>query len=237
MASAANRAGLTAGAIAALGLALAPLSAAPSASSATQKQAFPGRSGVGTFTPAAADPRLAAAFARSRVAASGFRFTPSSAATRPSRALTVAVRARSSVGAVSTDRPTVATPSLNIAPIAYSLGVSVGWKRFAVSGDIAQRDLGFGQGGRQAVDLGLSYGRNKWTTKVQLEAERPVGNAPRAINAGESVAVDFAGSYRLTRTLDLTAGVRYKTERDRLEPLADDRRDSQAVYIGTKVKF
>jgi hypothetical protein len=38
--------------------------------------------------------------------------------------------------------------------------------------------------------------------------------------------------------LDVTGGVRYRVARDRLEPLAqDDRRDSQAVYIGTAVRF
>jgi hypothetical protein len=32
--------------------------------------------------------------------------------------------------------------------------------------------------------------------------------------------------------------VRYRTsERDRLAPLADNRRDSQAVYVGTAFKF
>jgi hypothetical protein len=45
------------------------------------------------------------------------------------------------------------------------------------------------------------------------------------------------GSYSLTRNFDVTAGVRYKTERDRLERLKDDRLDSQAVYVGTAFRF
>jgi hypothetical protein len=41
----------------------------------------------------------------------------------------------------------------------------------------------------------------------------------------------------LTRNLDVTGGVRYKIQEDRLQPLADNRRDSQAVYIGTAFRF
>ncbi len=43
-----------------------------------------------------------------------------------------------------------------------------------------------------------------------------------------------AAPIRSRRNLDVTAGVRYKArDRDRLPPLTDDRRDSQAVYVGT----
>jgi len=36
----------------------------------------------------------------------------------------------------------------------------------------------------------------------------------------------------------VTAGVRYKSERNnRLEALQDNRRDSQAVYLGTAFRF
>ena len=135
------------------------------------------------------------------------------------------------------DRPASAAPSLNIAPFAYNLGVAVGWRRFALSGDYAQSDLGSLQGGRSVADVGVSYTAKKLTTRVQVAAERPVGTGARPINSNESVAVDFAGSYRLTRNLNLTAGLRYKSERDRLDPLPDNRRDSQAVYIGTAFKF
>ena len=55
------------------------------------------------------------------------------------------------------------------------------------------------------------------------------------LESGYSLGV--GGSYRLTRNLDVTGGVRYKIQRDRLEPLADQRRDSQAVYVGTAFRF
>lgn len=224
-------------AAAVLCLALSPAIAA-SLQTTGGKQVTLSRTGFGSFTPAAADPRLAAAFARGMVTTSGFRFTPASTSAKANRKVTVAVRARSTVATPSADRPAGSAALLNIAPMAYNLGVSVGWKRFAISGDVATSDLGLAQGRRQAADVGLSYTVKKWTTRVQLAAERPVGAEPRIVDSNESVAVDFGGSYRLGRNLDVTAGVRYKSERNnRLEALQDNRRDSQAVYLGTAFRF
>lgn len=201
-------------------------------------------SGIGSFTPAAADPRLAAAFARSGLASTGFRFTPASNKARPSGVVKVAVRSRASIAGAIVDRVnspqalvSAPTAAVSIAPVAYNLGVAVGWKRFALSGDVVKSDMGIMPGSREAATLGVSYNANKWSSRVQVEADRPLGNTPRSLTTGETIALDVGGSYRLTRNLDVTAGVRYKSERDRLQPLADSRRDSQAVYIGTAFKF
>lgn len=205
--------------------------------------ATPQRAGIGTFTPAAADPRLAAAFARSGLASTGFRFTPASSKNRPVGVVKVAVRARTSVAASVVSRPAAqalaAAPvaTVSIAPVAYNLGVSVGWKRFALSGDVMKSDTGAVPGSREGAALGLSYSAKKWSTRVQVEADRPVGTLPRTLQGGESIALDVGGSYALTRNLDVTAGVRYKSERDRLQQVQDNRRDSQAVYVGTAFKF
>ena len=213
------------------------------ASSATFAAARPGSAkpatvgrALGNFTPASADPRLAMAFARSTTMTSGFRFTPASAA-KTNRKVTVAVRARSTQSLPSTDRPASAGTLATIAPLAYNLGVSVGWRRFAVSGDMGEANLGLVGGRRQAADLGLSYTAKRWSTRLQVAAERPVGTAPRIVDSSESVALDVGGSYRLTRNSEVTAGVRYKSQRERLEPLKDNRRDSQAVYLGTAFRF
>ncbi len=228
--------GLWAATVAVVSLAVSP-SVAASLQAGSITPVTISRSGFGSFTPASADPRLAAAFSRGNMMTNGFRFTPASSAGKASRKVTVAVRARSAMSMPSADRPAGNAALLNVAPVAYNLGVSVGWKRFAISGDVAQADLGLTQGRRQAADVGLSYTVKKWTTRVQLAAERPVGTAPRIVDASESLALDVGGSYRLTRNLDVTAGVRYKSERDRLEPLKDNRRDSQAVYLGTAFRF
>ena len=63
------------------------------------------------------------------------------------------------------------------------------------------------------------------------------GRAPRLVANDENYQLDVGGSYKLGRNVELTGGVRYKIERDRLAPLSDTRRDSQAVYVGTAFKF
>ena len=229
-----------AGAVAASLLALAPAIGAPTRGAVASKPrvALP-RTAIGSFTPASADPQLAAALSRSGISAGSFRFTPA-ASLRLNRSVTVAVRARTN------SRPTpsssqqvalVAPAASPIAPVAYNLGVSLGWRKFAVTGDMAKLDLA-GIGRRDVMDVGVSYTTQRLTTRVQVGADRATGVAPRALANGDGVQVDFGGSYALSRNLDVTAGVRYRAEREqRLLTRGDDRRDSQAVYVGTAVKF
>ncbi|MGN6268442.1 MAG: hypothetical protein ACTHM0_00945 [Sphingomonas sp.] len=197
--------------------------------------------GIGSFTPAAADPRLAAALAASGLdTTSGFRFTPSDTRDGDRHNVTVAVRARSTQtsnqgtrGLADNDR------GLRIQPIAYDLGVSVGWKRFAVSGDMARVDLGTMPGSHETKDLSLSYTGRRASARVKVGTDAPIDNAPALVQEAPSSMIDIGGSYSLTRRLDVTAGVRYKSEqaRDRLQRLDDSRHDSQAVYIGTSFRF
>lgn len=226
------------GALCAAALVGAPAIGSSGNSFLSKRPAVPApRAGIGSFTPAAADPVLAAALSRSGLNSSGFRFTPA-AVSNKNRAVTVAVRARTGSATAGTDRVAAGTSAtLGMAPVAYSLGVGVGWKRFALSGDVTRIDSGALPGGREAADVALSYNARKWSTRVQLAADRPTGNAPRTIAGNDSVSLDVGGAYRLTRNLDVTAGVRYRSERNRLEPLTDNRRDSQAVYVGTAFRF
>lgn len=192
---------------------------------------------IGAFTPAAADPRLAAALARAGIGSANFRFTPSEGRIEGNRAITVAVRANRDIG---TDgmRGAASPVAVSMAPTAYSLGAAVGWKRFALSGDMTKLDLGVQPGSREAFDLGVSYVGNRATARVKAIADRPLATAPKLANGELSTySLDVGGSYSLTRNLDVTAGVRYKSDRDRLERLRDDRRDSQAVYLGTAFRF
>ena len=192
-----------------------------------------GRS-LGGFTPASGDPRLAAMFAKSGFDASEFRFTPAETR-RVSRAVTVAVRARSNRD-VAQPVTVAPSPAVGLAPIAYNLGAAVGWKRFAVAGDVARVDPAGQPGGREAADIAVSYTGTQWSGRVKAAADRPLASAPRAIAELPSYSVDLGGSYRLTRNVDVTAGVRYRSDRERLTRV-DDRRDSQAVYLGTAFRF
>ena len=196
--------------------------------------ALSARGGIGSFTPAAADPRVAAIYARAGLANSGFRFTPASTS-RP-QAVTVAVRAVSTAAKPEPVRSS--TASVSITPVAYNLGMAVGWKRFAIAGDVARIDMGALPGSREKLDVGVSYNAPKWSGRLQVGQDRPTDIVSANLTGGRSVNFDLGGSYALTKNLDVTAGLRYKAEqRDRLQLIDDGRRDSQAVYIGTAFKF
>jgi hypothetical protein len=193
----------------------------------------------GTFTPAVADPRLAAELARRGYQANSFRFTPAPTVINRSQSIRVAIRARADTpaGALRRAADVSATPVTAITPTVYNLGASVGWKRFAISGDVDSVKGGTIPGGRQAAEVGVSYSGDRFTTRVDAGASRVDPTTPRIIAHDESYSVGVGGSYRIARNLDVTGGVRYKIQRDRLEALADQRRDSQAVYVGTAFRF
>ncbi|MCE3519468.1 hypothetical protein LXJ58_32465, partial [Escherichia coli] len=60
----------------------------------------------------------------------------------------------------------------------------------------------------------------------------------KLVEEAPSYSLDLSSSYSLTRHIDLTAGMRYRSDRERLARLGDDdRRDSQSVYVGTAFRF
>jgi hypothetical protein len=197
---------------------------------------------VSSFTPANADPKLAAALAGKALALTDFKFTPAPAKGRPSQ-VRVAIRARTlaptqgQTKLAEADLPTAAVTALT--PTGYNLGVAVGWRRFAVSGDVAKaKSADTALGGRESAVLGVSYSlSSKLSTRVAVGAERTTGNPVAALRRGDNVSLDAGASYNLSRRIALTGGVRYNIERDRASALQDDRRDSQAVYVGTAFKF
>jgi hypothetical protein len=221
-----------------MALLLAPTLAA-NAQSGGRVTAISGRS-VGTFTPAVADPRLAAALARSGISLSrDFRFTP--AAADRTRAVRVAVRARATTPGEA-ERSALATgsqtPVTAITPVSYSLGASVGWRRFAISSDVSESEGGVLPGRRTSSEVGVSYqATRRISGRVAVAAERAEG-AQRLVADDEAYQLDVGGAYSIGRNVDVTAGARYRIARDRLEAQQRDyRRDSQAVYIGTAFRF
>ena len=225
-------------ALAGLALVLAPaMAASTQAHKVKRPRASP--SVAGSFTPAVADPRLAAEFARRGFQTGSMRFTPATASADRSKAIKVAVRARAATVAQAsrTVADASSTPVTAITPTGYNLGVAVGWKRFALSGDVAKVQGGPIPGGREAAEVGVSYSGRKFTGRVEVGAERSDPVQLRVIPVESSYSLGVGGSYRIGRNLDVTGGVRYKIERDRLQPVADERRDSQAVYIGTAFRF
>ncbi|HVM23307.1 MAG TPA: porin [Sphingomicrobium sp.] len=194
---------------------------------------------IAVFTPANADPKLAAALAGKPLPLTGFGFTPAPAKDRPSQ-VRVAIRAQGATP-VETQVAAAAAPTTAVnalAPTTYNLGVAVGWRRFAVSGDVAKvSEANPALGGRESAIVGVSYSlSNKLSTRVAVGADRATGDSLPALRQGDKVSLDVGGSYSLSRRVALTGGVRYNRERD-ASPLRDDRRDSQAVYVGTAFKF
>ncbi|HEX8839787.1 MAG TPA: porin [Sphingomicrobium sp.] len=195
---------------------------------------------ISSFTPANADPKLAAALAGKGLALGEFKFTPAPAKGRPSQ-VRVAIRARTMAPApiqVASAQPQTAAVTA-LTPTGYNLGVAVGWRRFAVSGDVAKvKSADPAVGGRETAVLGVSYSlNNKLSTRVAVGADRATGNPLPGLRQGNNVSLDVGSSYSLSRHIALTGGVRYNVERDRVSTIQDNRRDSQAVYVGTAFKF
>jgi hypothetical protein len=194
---------------------------------------------VGTFTPATADPRLAAAFAGRGSALSDLKFTPAPAKGRPSQ-VRVAIRARVDTGKPRTADAALASAALSpLTPASYNLGVAVGWRRFAVAGDVGKTKEAIpALGGRESAALGVSYSVNrKLSGRVAVGAERGDGRALTELRKADNYSLDVGGAYKLSRNIALTGGVRYRVDHERLDTVKDARRDSQAVYVGTAFKF
>jgi hypothetical protein len=225
-------------ALAAAGLVLTPALAATSAKTRPPAVSLSFDS-LSSFTPANADPKLAAALAGKGLSLTDFKFTPAPAKGRPSQ-VRVAIRARvntpTETAVAQASAPTTAVNALT--PASYNLGVAVGWRRFAVSGDVAKlKAPDPAIGGRETAVVGVSYSLKKFTGRVAVGADKSDGRALPALRKGDTYSLDVGGSYSLSRHIALTGGVRYNVERDRLSALQDDRRDSQAVYVGTAFKF
>jgi hypothetical protein len=191
---------------------------------------------VGSFTPATADPKLAAAFANRGNSLTDFKFTPAAPKGRPSQ-VRVAIRARAETAIRPTDAATSAVGV--VTPASYNLGVAVGWRRFALTGDVSKvRTASLALGGRETAVVGVNYSLNRRLTgRVAAVAERTDGTQAPALGRDKAYALDVGGAFALTRNIALTGGVRYKVDRERDAALKDERRDSQAVYVGTAFKF
>ena len=193
---------------------------------------------VSTFTPATADPRLAAAFAGKSASLTDFKFTPAPSKGRPSQ-VRVAIRARADSATKVADAGAVTSSVTSLTPASYNLGVAVGWRRFAVSGDVGKtKEANPALGGRESAALGVSYSLNRRLTgRVAVGADRSDGRALTPLRKADNYSLDVGGAYSLTRNIAVTGGVRYRIDHERLSAVTDARRDSQAVYVGTAFKF
>lgn len=193
------------------------------------------------------DPHLAEAISlRMLPKGQGFQFTPAGTATRPDRSITVAVRVDSDSARVINLRkgleasPTLGAATLRIAPTAFNLGVSRGYQSFGTTAAVASESRKLDMPDLSTFRLGNSKagaGPARFTTRLSVDENEKTGRAPGTFETAGQPTVDLGGSYRVTGNLNVTAGVRYSADRDRLAPLTDGKQDSQAVYLGTQFRF
>ncbi|RXZ64572.1 hypothetical protein ETX26_11845 [Pelagerythrobacter rhizovicinus] len=198
------------------------------------------------FTPASVDPQLARRVAQ-QVAARGqaLRFTPAGPAKPLDRTVTVAVRVDEDTARAISFRSTLAsmagepgTGATTIAATRYNLGVARGYQSFAKAPSLPE-----GVREMDVPDLATFKPAerreepSRFKPRIAFEHDRSVGRSPRTLEALGEQSVDLGGAYRVTRNLDVTAGVRLSQDRDRLAPLTDMEQDSQAVYVGTQFRF
>lgn len=244
------------GAAMALGMFVAPsVTSAFSSGFDMSPVSLAARGGIGSFTPASVDERLASQITvRALKSGKLFRFTPAGTDNRPNRSVTVAIRVDSLNSSAFSVRPTLVdanapagASAVRIAPMAFNLGLARGYAGFAsptASADAVSASAGLGNVQRIAMpDLAKFKGAapaskpSRFAPRIEAEGRDQAGRAPRTLEGQGDYQVDLGGSYRLTRNLNVTAGVRYSPERDRLLPLTDGKQDNQAVYVGTQFRF
>ena len=199
----------------------------------------------GGFQPATVDPRLARSITvRALSKDRTYRFTPAATPSRPDGAVTVAVRVDGRSfgirGNAAADAGNGQIGGLGIAPTAYSLGAARGYRSFAHSAApspkpqfraVEMPDLAAFQPKPSAPDK-----PSRFSPRLELDERQKTGRSPRTFEQSDQT-VGVGGAYRVTRNLDVTAGVRVTSDRDRLLPLTDGKQDNQAVYVGTQFRF
>lgn len=199
----------------------------------------------GIFTPASVDPDLAARVAE-KARAKGIRFTPAgSSAELRSKTVTVAVRVDAeTANAVSVRSAIDAAPGAgnsltSIQSSKFNLGTARGYQSFARPSELPSsvRDLSVPDLAEFEPAQPTAQSKpSRLQPRIALEDKAIAGRSPNTLDALEA-QVDVGGSFSLSPNLDVTAGVRYSQERDRLAPLTNSQQDSQAVYVGTQIRF
>jgi hypothetical protein len=198
------------------------------------------------FQPAEVDPRLARSInVRALSKDRTYRFTPAATPSRIDGQVTVAVRVDSRASALAFQRPVAEVaevqPGLGFAPTAYSLGAARGYRSFAQNTGAA---LPATTPNKAAMpDLaaykpkpGVAPSSSRFAPRIELDEREKTGRSPRTFEQSDQT-VGVGGSYRVSRNLDVTAGVRMTSDRDRLLPLTDGKQDTQAIYVGTQFRF
>lgn len=233
-------------------LVLSPVMMPAFAAKSLQRAGAASKDWLNTFTPSGVDSRLAAKFGSNSASANDrFPFTPAGADANLNRTIIVAARANSrlTAGAVSVRSAlALAEPGagkgLRLSTVDYRLTASKGWQGFALpsapklAAQVPLTELGQSGLGKGAFRLDDGKKKpSKFSTNIKLDQNREVAPPARGSAAAGDYKLDVGGSFSISRKIDVTAGVRYSSENDRVLPTPDNRKDSEAVYVGTKIRF
>lgn len=243
-----SKSGLKAGILLAGCVSVLALPSAVLAFSASLRFAKTPSSAIGSLDPESSPENLSRVIAmRSLAKGHAFPFTPAGTPNRPERALTVAVRIDPEAAkAIIVRSPNLAKAenqpgAMRFASTGFNLGVSRGYQNFAQN--LVQPSIGHNPADvpdlrKFSLKPGAATGEqdSRFSPRISIDEKRAAGRAPRTFS-GDAGEVDLGGAYRVTNNLDVTAGVRYSQDRERLLPLTDGKLDSQAVYVGTQFRF
>ena len=228
-------------------LVLSPVVVPAFAAKSLQQAGSASKDWLNTFTPSGVDSKLAAKFAAASGSANErFPFTLAGADANRNRTIIVAARANSrlTAGAVSVRNAIAvseqgAGTGLRLSTVDYRLTASKGWQGFALpaapklAAKVPLTELG--NGGFRLDETAKKP--SKFSTNIKLDQNREVAPPARGSAAAGDYKLDVGGSFSISRKIDVTAGVRYASENDRVLPTSDNRKDSEAVYVGTKIRF
>lgn len=215
-----------------------------------------------TYTAAGVDRKLAAKFKllktdRNAVIAKSrsFPFTPAGINRGAARTMTIATRTDSplsanamlSANAISTRNAVRAFEpgAVNMVQLNqtdFSLKAARGWQGFklpqtsrpALKAPVA--DIALAAGGFRLEDK-APVKKSRFKADMKLDQAKEAAPSPRGSAAAGEYRFGLESSFSLSRRIDLTAGVRVNSERDRVAPTVDERKDNEAVYVGTKIRF
>jgi hypothetical protein len=193
------------------------------------------------FTPAGVDSRLAERMRANAIRQSAFPFTPAGLNSRTSNTLTVAVR--TDAGSAVSVRNALAQmdagngSTLRLNNSSYQLTAAKGWQAFQLPTAVDQPriDQLVGKGSFR-LDDGSAKKPSRFNTDVSVGVPKAAAPNPRGNAAAGDYDVNVGGSFRVAKGVDVTAGVRYSRDNDRVD-LATTKADSEAVYVGTKIRF
>jgi hypothetical protein len=228
-------------------LVLSPFAVPALAAKSMQRAGNASKDWLNTFTPSGVDSKLAAKFAATPGSADArFPFTLAGTDANRNRTIIVAARANSrlTAGAVSVRSAIAASEpgagtGVRLSTVDYRLTSSKGWQGFALpsapklSAKVPLTELG--KGGFRLDESAKKP--SKFSTNIKLDQNRETAPPARGSAAAGDYKLDVGGSFSISRKIDVTAGVRYASENDRVLPSADNRKDSEAVYVGTKIRF